>query len=246
MFRMAFFWLCLLALLVGLAFSKRADAQASAAVEAISREDCGALGDALNRGMEQNEAAAYKLAGAVYESSGCVTNDMARAIAFYRKAVDLGDRGAAKRLGLIYATGTGVKQDYLISAEWYSRSCGLRSDRGPQIPESPCEKSASEDRKIRQMEAYAQALSDLIALEAYEYPSAALRENVFGSIALRISMRDGSTAVRAIKVNRMPHTLVAHLERVVSKARRRLPTPEVVETPGYGFIELEFKYKLSD
>jgi TPR repeat protein len=236
----------LVLLITAISFSEPAEAQARAAVEAAARGDCAALGEALNKGMDQNEAAAYKLAGTVYESSGCVSNDMTRAIAFYKKAVDLGDRGVAKRLGLIYATGTGVSQNYLTAAHWYALSCEPQSEQPSQKPASPCAKTEGEDRKVRQMEAYTRALEDLVRLKAYEYPPAALREEVYGAIALRISMRDGSTSVRAIKVNRMPQILVSYLERVVNESKQRLPAPELVETAGHKFVEIEFVYKLTD
>ncbi len=38
---------------------------------------------------------------------------------WYRKAADQGYAGAQHKLGVMYATGRGVAQDYLEAVEWY-------------------------------------------------------------------------------------------------------------------------------
>jgi uncharacterized protein len=47
-------------------------------------------------------------------------------MSWYRKAADRGNAGAQYNLGLIYANGWGVPQDYAAAASWYRKA----ADRG--------------------------------------------------------------------------------------------------------------------
>ena len=47
------------------------------------------------------------------------------AVEWYRKVADQGDARAQRALGMAYATGRGVKQDYELAAEWFKKSAEL-------------------------------------------------------------------------------------------------------------------------
>jgi len=102
----------LLATICALLGMSAALAGGSDALERIQAGDCQGAGDAINQGIERQDALAYLAAGYLYDLTGCVAHDAARAARYYRLAADLGNSDAVQLLGLIYALGNGVPQDY--------------------------------------------------------------------------------------------------------------------------------------
>ena len=86
----------------------------------IDAGECARAGDAINEGIERNEANAYLLAGYLYASTGCVKEDLPRAARYYQRAVEMGSTEARKSLGLMYGLGIGVPQDYRLAYRWYT------------------------------------------------------------------------------------------------------------------------------
>jgi hypothetical protein len=82
------------------------------AMRAIQFGDCKEAGEQINEGIASNEARAYTLAGYLYDVTACVAQDLPKAARFYRKGAELGDREGGNFLGLMYAYGRGVPQDY--------------------------------------------------------------------------------------------------------------------------------------
>ncbi|GEM_PF-2957295 len=48
--------------------------------------------------------------------------DYAKAISYFQKAADQGNRYAQNELGYLYAAGKGVRQSYTIAASWYEKA----------------------------------------------------------------------------------------------------------------------------
>lgn len=82
------------------------------AMSAITAGDCKTAGEAINAGLQRDDGQAYFLAGFLYDRTGCVPSDPARAIRLYRRASFLGDQDAPVYLGLLYGLGRGVPRDY--------------------------------------------------------------------------------------------------------------------------------------
>ena len=87
---------------------------------ALRDEDCAAAGKAINAGIERADPQAYFFAGYLYEATGCVADDPARAARFYQRAVELGHAEARNALGRLYGLGRGVPQDYGTAYRWYT------------------------------------------------------------------------------------------------------------------------------
>lgn len=87
---------------------------------ALKDEDCAAAGKAINGGLERGDPEASFFAGYLYEATGCVANDPARAARFYQRAAELGHVEARNALGRLYGLGRGVPQDYVAAYRWYT------------------------------------------------------------------------------------------------------------------------------
>ena len=87
---------------------------------ALRDEDCAAAGKAVNAGIERADPQAYFFAGYLYEATGCVADDPARAARFYQRAVELGHVEARNALGRLHGVGRGVPQDYVAAYRWFT------------------------------------------------------------------------------------------------------------------------------
>ena len=97
-----------------------ATADGTEAMQWLLSGDCKRAGDAINDGMARDDAKSYALAGYLYASTGCVAIDLPRAVKYYRRAVELGDREARVPLGVMYGLGEGVPQDYRAAYRWFT------------------------------------------------------------------------------------------------------------------------------
>ncbi len=125
------------------------------ALEWLRTGDCQRAGEAINAGLAKREARAYLLAGYLYDLTGCVEPDAAKAIRFYERAIELGDPEARKFLGLMDGLGRGVPQDDRAAHRWYA----MHPDAEP----------AAEDPVADVVTGYAQTIVQL-ARAKVEYP----------------------------------------------------------------------------
>ena len=65
--------------------------------------------------------------GLSYERGDGVEQDYARAMEWYLRAAEAGDKYATRNVGLLYKNGYGVKQDYDKAMEWYLKAADLGS-----------------------------------------------------------------------------------------------------------------------
>ena len=75
----------------------------------------------------------------MYQKGSGVPQDDVEAVRLYRRAADQGDTFAQNNLGMMYATGQAVPQDYVQAYMWFSvslalgnRCLGDRTGRGPR------------------------------------------------------------------------------------------------------------------
>jgi hypothetical protein len=106
------------------------------AMSAIVAGDCKSAGQAINEGLQRDDAQALFLAGFLYDRTDCVTRDAARAARLYRRAAVLGDVDAPGYLGLLYGLGRGVPQDYAAAHRAF---VGRDPAEAPSAAEAPNE-----------------------------------------------------------------------------------------------------------
>ena len=71
----------------------------------------------VERGGVETGAAVFSVGDLYYGGRG-LPRDPARAAEFYRRAAEMGLAGAQFNLGLMYASGQGVLQDYTLAYMW--------------------------------------------------------------------------------------------------------------------------------
>ena len=91
------------------------------ALRAVDRGDCAEAGSAINDGMGRDDPQSYYLAGYLYAWTGCVKEDLPRAVRYLERAVELGSEDAAVLLGMMHGIGYGVPQDYRTAYRWFTR-----------------------------------------------------------------------------------------------------------------------------
>jgi hypothetical protein len=131
---------------VGLLALTSGVAQATAALDepmaAIRAGDCTRLAAWVNDPSVEGRAARDFVAGLMYEEGYCVERDPARAQRLYDAATAAPDVAAASNIGLRYALGDVLPQDYLKSGRWLSfadsvlirMQSGLGSADLPKVP----------------------------------------------------------------------------------------------------------------
>jgi hypothetical protein len=77
---------------------------------------------AIRQRAERGDAKAQRSLGDMYRMGDGVPQDMAQALAWYRKAADQGDAFA---LGEVYENGQGVARDYVQALAWYRKAADL-------------------------------------------------------------------------------------------------------------------------
>jgi hypothetical protein len=130
-------------------------AQASAALDeamsAIKAGDCSRLAAWVNDPSTEGRAARDYVAGLMYEEGYCVERDSGRAQRLYDAATAAPDVAAASNIGLRYALGDVLPQDYPKSGRWLSFADAvlvtMQSGQGsPLLPKVPA-LGASRDAK---------------------------------------------------------------------------------------------------
>lgn len=59
-----------------------------------------------------------------------VSQNLAKSFRWYQKAANQGFMSAQNNLGVMYANGQGVRQDYKIAKEWFGKACDNGSQQG--------------------------------------------------------------------------------------------------------------------
>lgn len=116
------FAVALLALASGVA---RASAALDEPMAAIKAGDCSRLAAWTNDPSTEGRAARDFVAGLMYEEGYCVERDPGRAQRLYDAATAAPDVAAASNIGLRYALGDVLPQDYLKSGRWLGFADGV-------------------------------------------------------------------------------------------------------------------------
>lgn len=77
--------------------------------------------DVLSLAQEGNHDAEFEL-GTMYQHGDGVTQDLAKAIEWYRKSASAGNRQAAFNLALMYRDGIGTKENLEAARRWFTRA----------------------------------------------------------------------------------------------------------------------------
>ena len=214
--------LLVVALVVTAAWSTTAgavDALPSEIQNALDLGQCRSAGDAINRGLERNDAEAWYYAGYLYDVTNCVEEDAARAARYYLQAAKLGDLRGADAIGLAYGLGRGVSQDYVAAYEWFV----VRQRRGaPAVAVDPAFARAS---------GYAMTVARL-ARDRARYPDDARRGDTRASLEARFDVSTGEVATRLAKADiptgsnvARPFVFVEAVQAAYREAVARAPNP---------------------
>jgi hypothetical protein len=174
---------------LGLIATARA-ADMSDAYLAISTGDCKGVGAEINRGLARNDPEAFFLAGYLFDATGCVENDPAKAVHFYRRAADLGNTDAADSLGLLYGLGRGVKQDYAEAYRWFR--IAKKPDGATLEP--------VDDSRARQI-GHAMTISH-VALSKVRYPLQPEHDSVESTLEAIFNPVNGEVSFRNVKADK--------------------------------------------
>ena len=98
--------------------------------------------DTLRERAEQGDAIAQFNLGVMYDNGRGVTQDYARAIAWYKKAAEQGNASAQFNLGLMYAKGRGVPQDYVRAHMWWNLAAALGDEDAMEFRDDIAKKMA--------------------------------------------------------------------------------------------------------
>lgn len=231
------------------------------AIGAIRARDCHALGEIVNRGIDERVPALLYVAGVMYEEGLCVGPDAARARIYFDAGAQQGDRTAAIALGLHYALADGLPRSYRRAGAWLAHADGLElralegqslgsAERerlqalkdGPAnkythaVPAVPAEGDVSAD-----WEGYLRSVH-FLGRHLMKYPKRALDADVQGAFRLRVCpdkeevdlQRLGPYRGRSLPSAETPAALRAlseEVRRAYREAQRILPRPRNAPDP---------------
>ena len=203
-----------------LSVSTVATAELPDVYRAIDTGDCKAAGDAINRGLEGNDPEAWFFAGFLYDATGCVADDPARAARYYQRAVDGGYTDAANLLGRLHALGRGVPQDYATAELWYAK--------GRKASSTGASRSADEVRAA----GYATTVAQLARLTV-RYPQDAERSGVDSTLETLFDPSTAKLTYRYVRTGITTGTNVARssaftdaVDAAYATALARAPRPD--------------------
>ena len=165
-----------------------ADVVPSAIQTALELGQCRTAGDAINAGLERNEAEAWFYAGYLYDVTNCVEEDAARAARYYLQAAKLGDLRGADAIGLAHGLGRGVKQDYAVAYDWFV----VRQRRGAP--------AVAVDPDFARTSGYAMTVARL-ARDKARYPDDARRADTRASLEAVFDVSTGLVTARFARVD---------------------------------------------
>lgn len=120
---------------------------------AIKAGDCARLAVWVNDPSTEGRSARDFVAGLMYEEGYCVERDPARAQRLYDAATAAPDVAAASNIGLRYALGDVLPQDYVKSGRWLSFADGvlvkMQSRQGsPDLPKVPTLEASRDAKQV--------------------------------------------------------------------------------------------------
>jgi len=113
---------------VGAALATTQSAATQSILNAIRKGDCGRAVKQMNDAMGTSDADAVFLAGRMLDEGVCVKQDSAGATAYFKRALDLGDRASGLDFGTKIGLGQGAEQNYELAGE-ACRAGGLDAER---------------------------------------------------------------------------------------------------------------------
>jgi len=204
---------------LGLFCAEPARAEVPGARAAIDAGDCKAAGDAINAGLARNDAEAFFYAGLLYDQSGCVDHDPARAARLYSRAIAAGYHDAGPYLGLLYGLGQGVAQDYAMAHRAFHADDAAAGDSAS----SPVEQTAL---------GYGETLAQL-ALREVSYPTSANRNGIEGTVDVVLAPTSGRIDFDRVHIgievgSMIPrtHDFTDQIEAAYRSAMAKAPRPD--------------------
>jgi TPR repeat protein len=113
---------------MGAAAATTQSAATQSILNAIRKGDCDRAVKQMNAAMGSSDADAVFLAGRMLDEGVCVKQDSAGATAYFKRALDLGDRASALDFGTKIGLGQGAEQNYEQAGE-ACRDGGLDAER---------------------------------------------------------------------------------------------------------------------
>ncbi len=197
---------------------------------AIASGDCKTAGDAVNSGIERNDPEALYFAGYLYDGTGCVADDPARAARFFRRAADLGYADAAMALGTLYGLGRGVTRDYAEADRWFVAGTTSAGSAAPLV-----------DRQQATVAGYAMTVVR-VAFAKMRYPRQMEKDGVTANFDAVFVPATGTVAFRNIKAGIAIGSNVSRsfvftqaVGSAYADAIAGLPRPDVVD-PAVAFV----------
>lgn len=112
----------------GAALAATQSAATQSIVKAVKKGDCDEAIKQMNDAVTSSDAGALFLAGRMLDEGVCVKQDGAGATAYFKRALELGDRASALDFGTNIGLGRGVEQSYEQAGET-CRAGGLDVER---------------------------------------------------------------------------------------------------------------------
>ncbi|MBN2241109.1 MAG: TonB family protein [Acidobacteria bacterium] len=175
----------------------------------------------LLESAEQGSPSAQFRLGMIYLQGNSVARDLSEAEKWFRKAAEQGNNPAKGMLGVIYATGMGVTKDYIQAYMWLTLAIDETKDKqAPFLPqatelrntivEEMTPQQIDEARELAEKRKSVRLISPkeisgsvlrskLIQYAAPDYPPMALRDNVQGTVTLKVTVDEGGN-VKEIEV----------------------------------------------
>lgn len=261
----------LLALVAIPAVAKRASPGTEAASEVrvyIEARDCAGAGARLNEALAKNYPEVNLLAGAMFENGICLKADWNRAVRFYSKAFDGGEKAAMYRLMSGFAAPE-HGPDMAAALWWANRPGDEFNVNGCKVSDA---NRGDPDRFVAELNTWPQSrlamcnyITGVLATMSGEirYPEKAQMFNLGGNVKLRfvpavprvdiktaetkeyatLGWVDG-TAVDGKKSRSVKGTFEDAMRKVADRALQRYPQPAGI--PADSDAEIEFIFQLQE
>lgn len=106
--------------------------KANAVLKLTDQNQCEQAVDLINQGMFAGGPESFCVAGQLFQSGFCLTQNVPRATRLYECGALLGDRLSARTLAMMHARGDGVPQSDQQAGRWYAILNGTHQDGAPE------------------------------------------------------------------------------------------------------------------
>jgi TPR repeat protein len=174
------------------------------ALDAIKGNDCGRLGEVLNRHLDGNTAVQY-LAGVIHEEAICVDRDLERAARYYAAADGRRDATAARDIALVYLRGGELPRSYARAGAWLGKMYAWRRDGVDEVklPRSIVALPAASVDPASEWAGYLVGVG-FVGSHTMQYPKDALRNGIEGSFKALVCVADGTVNATTVTVEPGP------------------------------------------